>query len=170
MRSFKRQTTALGLLLLAALPVLISVGFFVKQSIIHRQREKRFEQEILQTITVSSKEVIWLKAGKEILHDGKMFDVKSFKNNGTNLELTGFYDQKEDKLVKEIKGFVQQKEDSGSKADYLVVKFLFSPKYNEVSIFTIENNWQLIKRQFPVYAEINIEASYPTAAPPPKAC
>ena len=76
MRSFKRQTTALGLLLLAALPVLISVGFFVKQSIIHRQREKRFEQEILQTITVSSKEVIWLKAGKEILHDGKMFDVK----------------------------------------------------------------------------------------------
>ena len=170
MRSFKRQTTALGLLLLAALPVLISVGFSVKQSIIHRQREKRFEQEILQTITVSSKEVIWLKAGKEILHDGKMFDVKSFKNNGTNLELTGFYDQKEDKLVKEIKGFVQQKEDSGSKANYLVVKFLFSPKYNDVSIFTIENNWQLIKRQFPVYAEINIEASYPTAAPPPKAC
>lgn len=170
MASFKKQTTAIALMLLTALPVFISVNMFVRQSIIQEQREERFNQEKLQTITISSAEIIWLKAGKEILHDGKLFDVKSFKNNGTNLELTGFYDQKEDKLVKEIKGFVQQKEDSDRKADYLVVKFLFSPKYNEVSIFTIENNWQLIKRQFPVYAEINIEASYPAVAPPPKAC
>ena len=170
MAFFKKQTTAIALMLLTALPVFISVNMFVRQSIIQEQREERFNQEQLQTITISSAEIIWLKAGKEILHDGKLFDVKSFRSNGTYLELTGFYDQKEDKFVKEIKGFFQQKEDSGSKADYLVVKFLFSPKYNEVITFTIENNWQLFKRQFPVYAEINLEASYPTAAPPPKAC
>ena len=170
MRSFKRQTTAIALMLLTTLPIVISVNMFVRQSIIQEQREERFNQEQLQTITISSAEIIWLKDGKEILHDGKLFDVKSFKNKDANVELTGFYDQKEDKLAKEIKGFVQQKEDSGSKADYLVVKFLFSPKYNEVSIFSIENSWQITKRQFPFYADAINEVSHPASAPPPKGC
>jgi hypothetical protein len=153
MASFKRQSTALGLLLLAALPVLISAGLFVKQSIIQRHREERFELETLQTITVSLKEVIWLKAEKEILYNGKMFDVKSFKQIGTNLELTGFFDHVEDKLVKQTKNLVQQKEDGSSKSDNMVVKFLFSPKFNAINNFSIENSWQNLKCQFPFYAD-----------------
>ena len=170
MASFKKQTTALGLLLLAALPVLITVGLFVKQSLIQVQREERFETESLQTITVLSKDIIWLKAEKEILYNGKMFDVKSFKNNGTNLELTGFYDHKEDKLVKQTKSLIQQKEDGNNKSDNMVVKFLFSPKFNAVNKFSIENSWQILKRQFPFYADAPVETTYAIAAPPPKAC
>lgn len=170
MHSVKKQTTALGLLLLTALPLFFAAGFFIKQTILQQQRRERFETESLQTIKISTTKIVWVKAEKEILHDGKLFDVKSFKTSGTVVELTGFYDHQEDKLVKQIKGLVQQKEDGSNPVNQLLVKFLFYPKNNEVNIFSIQNNWEIVKHQFPVYSEVITRLVYPAPAPPPKFC
>lgn len=166
----KKQTTALGLLLLVALPLLLSVFIFLKQNILQNQRKQRFETEQLQTITVSSENINWEKPGKEVLINGKLFDVKSFKTSGTNIVLTGFYDHKEDNLVKHIKDLSQQKNNSSGPADQLVVKFLFCANYKEPITFSIQNNWQIIARKFPVFTEAVSSMSYPAVAPPPKYC
>lgn len=166
----KKQTTALGLLLLVALPLLLSVFIFLKQNILQNQRKQRFETEQLQTITVSSENINWEKPGKEVLINGKLFDVKSFKTSGTNIVLTGFYDHKEDNLVKHIKDLSQQKNNSSGPADQLVVKFSFCANYKEPITFSIQNNWQIIARKFPVFTEAVSSMSYPAVAPPPKYC
>lgn len=170
MQSLKKQIIALGLLLLVALPLVVSVCIFLKQTVLQNQRKQRFETEELQTITVSSEKVNWVKPEKEILIEGKLFDVKSFKASGTNVVFTGFYDHKEDNLVKHIKGLNQQKNDSNGPANRLAVKFLFCPTYKEPITFSIQNNWQIIARKFPVYAEVISHMTYPTIAPPPKYC
>lgn len=170
MQPLKKQITALGLLLLVALPLLLSVCVFVKQSLLQNQRKQRFETEALQTITVSSEKINWVKAENEILIDGKLFDVKSLKTSGTNIVVTGFYDNKEDNLVKHIKNLNQQKNDSNDSANQLVVKFLFCPTYKESITFSLQNDWQIVARKFPVYTEVISNMAYPTIAPPPKYC
>ncbi len=170
MRPATKQIMAMILLLVTAFPLFLSVGIVVKQKIMQFQREKRFESEFLQTITLSAEKIFWIKPGKEILTDGQLFDVKSFKISGNTVTLTGFYDSKEEKLVNHIRDIHHQKKDSRSPIDYLVIKFLFYPKHNHVNNFLIQNNWQIIAGQYPVYTEATSLVNYPIASPPPKYC
>jgi hypothetical protein len=166
-----KKITASGFLLLVALPLFFSVATFVEQQFVQHQRNRRLNTELLQTITVSSASIYWVKPGKEILHDGKLFDVKSFKTVGNKIALTGFYDHKEDKLVKNLKEIIQEKNESGSPTSQLSIKFLFAPVYkNEPASFTLQDTWQIINRQFSEYAALICDLSYPAPTPPPKSC
>ncbi|HMI77820.1 MAG TPA: hypothetical protein VK484_03460, partial [Ferruginibacter sp.] len=78
MSQARKHITALGLLLLLAAPLYYSVSTLVKQKVLHHQRNKKFEKEVLQTITVSAENIFWVKPEKEILFQGKLFDVKSY--------------------------------------------------------------------------------------------
>lgn len=170
MQRGKKQTTALGLFILVALPLLLPLGALIKQKILQFQRRERFETEQLQTITIKADKIYWIKPGKEVLIAGELFDVEDFKSSGTDITLSGFYDQQEDKLVKDIKELEKGKPNSNSPVNHFAVKFLFSPKYQEPTGLLIQNNWQLVTRQFPVYTETVFSMAYPTASPPPKAC
>lgn len=170
MRPAKKQIMTLILLLLTAFPLFLSVGLVIKQKIIQFHREERFESEFLQTITVSAEKIFWIKPGKEILANGKLFDVESFKISGSTITLTGFFDGKEEKLVKDIGDINQQKKDSKSPLNHLAIKFLFYPKYNHVNNFLIHNNWQIIAGHYPVYTEAISWLSHPITSPPPKYC
>ncbi len=166
----KKQTTALGLLLLVTLPLFLSVGIFIKQKTLQHNRTQRFDTEVLQTISISSEKIIWVKAEKEILVNGKLFDVQSLKTVDNKIILTGFYDNKEDKLVKSISDLVEKKQESNSPLNDLAITFLIYPKHNQITTFSFQNNWQIISCQFPVYAEVIFSMSYPATAPPPKYC
>ena len=170
MLTVKKQLTAFALLLLVALPVFLSVSFYIKQQLVQHQREQRLKTEVIETITVDAEKIDWIETGKEILVDGKLFDVKSFKISGNNIVLTGFFDAKEEKLVKHIGDIEQQKSKSGSPLNQLAVKFLFLPNYKESTTSSIQNNWQIIVSQFPVYTENLSIMPYPAVAPPPKYC
>jgi hypothetical protein len=167
----QKKITASGFLLLVALPLFFSIGIFVKQQFLQHQRNRRLNTESLQTITVSSASIYWVKPGKEILNDGKLFDVKSFKTVGNKIVLTGFYDNKEDKLVKNLKEIIHEKNESGSPASQLFLKFSFAAVYNnETDSFTLQDTWQIINRQFSEYAALIYDLSYPAPTPPPKSC
>ncbi|HQW82917.1 MAG TPA: hypothetical protein PK987_00565 [Ferruginibacter sp.] len=170
MSFFKKQTTALGFILLTALPLFFAAGIFIKQTILHQQRRVRFKTEKIETIRLSVSEIVWVKKGKEILHEGKLFDVKSFKTSGTIAEFTGFYDLKEDKLVKKLIGLIEQNDDASNLVNQVLITFVFYPKNNEVNIITIQNSWEIIKHQFPVFSEVITRLVYPAPAPPPKFC
>ncbi|MFM6926174.1 MAG: hypothetical protein ACKOU7_11780 [Ferruginibacter sp.] len=167
---FKKQLVAFGLLLLVALPLFFTLGIYISQQLVQYQREERFKTELLEVVTVKTNEVSWVKLGKEIQVDGRLFDVKSFKVTGSNIIFTGFFDSKEDKLANHIRKIEQQKNDSGNPLNQVAVKFLFLPNYKESAVVLTENNWQFIKKQFPVYAESTAIMPYPAVAPPPKYC
>jgi hypothetical protein len=170
MLTAKKQLVAFGLLLLVALPLVLSVGLLIKQKIVHFKREQRFGTELSKTVIISIEKQYWTKQEKEIMIDGKLFDVESIKKVGNTLELTGFFDQKEDKIVNHIKVIEQQKDNSNSPLNYLTVKFLFLPNFKEFTAFSIQNNWRIITRQFSLYAESLSNMAYPAVVPPPKYC
>lgn len=170
MQRGKKQITAFGLSILVALPLLLPLGTLIKQKILQFQRKHRFETEQLQTIAIKADQIYWIKPGREVLIAGKLFDVADFKSSGDKIILTGFFDQREDKLVKDIKELEKGKPNSNSPVNQLAVKFLFSPTYQEATGFLIQNNWQIVAREFAVYSESVFSISYPIASPPPKAC
>ena len=85
MLTVKKQLTAFGLLLLVALPVVLSVCTFVNQKMLHYQRQERFETEQTQTVVIAAENISWIQDGKEVMINGKLFDVESIKQVGKTL-------------------------------------------------------------------------------------
>jgi len=170
MLTVKKQLTGFVLLLLVALPLFLSVGLYIKQQLVQHQREQRLKTALLETVTVKAEKIDWVEVGKEIRVDGKLFDVKSFKISGNHIVLTGFFDHKEEKIVKHIGNIEQQKSKSDSPLNQLAVKFLFLPYYKEITTFYFQNNWQNIVSRFAKYKESISNMAYPAVAPPPKYC
>jgi len=164
----KKQITVLGLLLLVALPLLFSAGILLKQQLLQHQRMQRFKTELLETVTVNAGNIVWVKAGKEIKIDGKLFDVKSFKVIGANIIFTGFFDHKEDQLVQQISKLGKQKNQSQNPLGQQAIKFLFISVYFCYNEFTIDGgNWQLVSQQYQPFFEIIPEAHlHPPIHPP----
>lgn len=167
MLTVKKQVTAFGMLLLVAAPLFFSVGIFLKQQLLRSEREKRFGTELPQTISLKPEDIKWIKISKEIEINGKLFDVKSFKVTGDKVVFNGFFDSKEDKLVKLGKAAEQQKNKSQNQQ---LAKFLFLPNFKEPVSFIVQNNWQTVLSQFPKYTESIADISFPIASPPPKYC
>lgn len=164
-----KKITASGLLLLLAIPLFFSVLLLVKQQVAQHQRNEKFSKEILQTITVSPADIYWVKPGKEILIDGKLFDVKSFETKGSSISLTGFFDHKEDKLVKQIVTLALQENQTGSPFSQPAIKFLFFPAYaGQQEIACEENCWKFISQQYYTFAEELPAEPYLTFSQPPK--
>ena len=163
----KKIITAYVLLLILAIPLFFSVLVLVKQQIAQSQRNEKFSKEILQTITVSTSAIYWVKPEKEILFNGKLFDVKSYTKNGNSLSLTGFFDHKEDKLVQQIVKLALQKNQSGSPFSQPAIKFLFFPAFAIQHEINAELNWKYISQPYHQYDEVIPTAPCSSPVHPP---
>ena len=90
--------SVISLLALVMIPVFIAVFFLAQQSFIRYEMKEKLEQEALQTFTVLEKNVTWIEKGKELIVDGRLFDVKSLKTKGEYVEVTGLFDEMESAL------------------------------------------------------------------------
>ena len=136
MKELKKILPALLLLLIVSLPLTFSIYYFVKQKMIQHEMKEKLEQSSLRTISVPENEIYWVKKGKEILVDGKMFDVKSyFIDNGFYL-LKGLSDEDESVLVKQIENSTRQKNESGNRLLVRAFQLLqsLSPENHAVNI------------------------------------
>lgn len=161
----KKIITALVLLLLVALPLFFSIAISVKQQVVQYQRNEKFKKEILQIITVSSANIYWVKPGKEILFDGKLFDVKSFITKRNCIILTGFFDYKEDKLVQQIVRLAKQENHSNNAPG---IKFIFFPVYVTQPEKHYVLSWKYIPQQYYCFDEMLQTLTNLPASPPPK--
>jgi hypothetical protein len=84
-----------SLLALVMIPVFIAVFFLVQQNVIRHEMKEKLEQEALQTLRFPEKNLSWIEKGKEMIVDGKLFDVKTFKNTDGFIEVTGLFDEME---------------------------------------------------------------------------
>jgi hypothetical protein len=150
----KNITTAFVLLLILAIPIFFSVLVLLKQQMAQSHRNEKFSKEIIQTITVAAASIYWVKPEKEILVDGKLFDVKSYVKKGASILLTGFFDHKEDKLVQQIVKLALQENQSGSPFSQPAIKFLFFPAYtNQQEIACEASCWKFISQQYYSFTE-----------------
>jgi hypothetical protein len=111
-----KKISALLFTLLGFTPLLFIIYTSIRQQEIRHNMKRQLEIKMLHTITLAKNDVYWLKEGKEILIDGRMFDVKSFKAVGTGeIRFTGLYDDDETALVNKMKKNQQNENNNGGK-------------------------------------------------------
>lgn len=65
--------------------------------------KEKMETEKLQIISISNSEIQWAKPSKEILVEGKMFDIKSFELKDGYTIFKGLFDDDETILKQKLK-------------------------------------------------------------------
>lgn len=78
LKTATKKITALLFALIGFAPLLFIIFAGIKQQKIRRNMELGLENRMLQTITLARQDVYWVKEGKEVLINGRMFDVKNF--------------------------------------------------------------------------------------------
>lgn len=151
MRQGFRKISAVGLVLLIAMPLVFTIGILVKQKVIQFHRRERLETEQLQTITIATEDIHWVKKGKEILVAGKLFDIKHFEKKNSKVILTGFFDKEEDGLYDQLNKIAKDK--NRPSPFTTVISFLLTPYYNDPASGLFQINWQLHSKEYFTYAE-----------------
>jgi hypothetical protein len=117
LKTIIKKITILFFILPGIVPLLFIIFTLIKQQAIHRKMEQQLESKMLHTITLAESDIHWLKEGKEILINGRMFDVKTFKNIGIGkVVITGLFDEEETLLVNQVKKQHQNDTDNGTKS------------------------------------------------------
>ena len=91
------------MLFAVAVPFVFILFVHIKQQTIRHKMKESLEHQLLQTITLSENEINWVKPGKEILVDGKMFDIKSHVIVNSRHKFTGLFDHEETALLSHLK-------------------------------------------------------------------
>lgn len=166
MKHLHKQIIALLLLLVAAVPLFFSLKFVVQEELIQQSVEEKMKLKTLQTITVAKAEIVWVKAGKEILLDEKFFDVKQFQIKDGMVTLTGYFDTEEDDLVSSYKKQTE-KNNQDNPFNNSVIKFLFSTDYTSYKELLLEKHWQLVSIAWPLFEEkLSLHTKQPLIQPP----
>lgn len=138
-----KQITAFLFLLIVAVPLFVSLKFIVEESLIKQAVEEKMNTFALQSITISKTDIVWIKAGKEILVDDKYFDVKNYQTENGVVTLTGYFDREETDLFSAFKNYTE-KNNQDNPLSKSAFKFLFSTDYNSHKEIIPERNWQLV--------------------------
>jgi hypothetical protein len=90
----------LALLLLSTAPLLFTIGWQVKQQVIRHRMHEALENSLVHTLVLTPQELSWAIEGKELIINGRLFDVKeiSASANGT-FEIKGLFDDEETQLL-----------------------------------------------------------------------
>jgi len=165
----RKKILAFAMLLIVAVPLFFFFGFLVKQQVIKNQMRANLEISSLKTIIVNEADIKWVEENKEVIIDGKFFDVKSYSSADGKITLTGLFDNDEVKLHEQLKNFIHQKHNSNAPLNQLAVKFLLIPLYINSAAANLENTAQIIVQQFIPYLEKKIPENYLSkSVPPPK--
>ena len=111
MNSCKRSVMAVAMLILISMPVGLFLTWKVQQLIQKHEMMEKLEHAQLQTITIPETSVEWYEVDKEIIVNGRMFDVKSYHKIPGTLEVsfTGLFDDAETEIEVKVKRLLHQK-------------------------------------------------------------
>lgn len=108
----KNHITALGGLLLLLLPLLLIPTLELRRRHVRGEMKDRLEQSTLHTLRLPASGLHWHKKGKEIRHEGRLFDVASLRYEGAEVVLTGLYDDEERRIEEFVHGLASEAGDT----------------------------------------------------------
>lgn len=162
-----KKITGWALLLLAVAPLLLITGFFVKKQYLQHEMEERMEKAALHTIRAGINEVVWVKPGKEVEVQGRLFDVSSFTITGNTITLTGLYDHEEQKLKKDLLKLFRDKKNSTIPVSQLVIKFFTVTAVNNYDAVISPIAGTAVSKKFMVYTDALASGVHAVITPPP---
>lgn len=162
-----KKITGWSLLLLAAAPLLLITGFFIKQQHLQHEMEERMERSALHTIHASVQNIVWVKPGKEVEVGGRLFDVKSFTISGNTITLTGLYDHEEQVLKSDLLKLFSDKKNSTTPLSHLVLKFFTITAVHDYYSVIPQVTETAVSNKFIVYADALASRVRAVVTPPP---
>ncbi len=126
MNRFRKHIAAAVLLALTVLPLLYAAWLSVKQVQVQQTMQEQLENTALQTITLPTTSLHWAKAGKELLIDGHLFDVKKITYTANYITVTGLFDKAETAIKKIINNHHHQPD----AAQLTALQFLLLPFFS----------------------------------------
>ena len=161
-----RRIAPFVLLLLAVLPLFYALFIQMQQMALHHKMKEKLETGLLHSITVKKEQVHWITDGKEIMVEGRMFDIKSshFQNGICTFE--GLYDGEETDLMEQLQKN-QHSDSSNSKQLvqlFQLLQTLFSNSSGEeISVTAV------LSPEFPVFHSSLSSQFISLFTPPPQA-
>lgn len=157
------------MVVLLALPLLFSVAYLIKQKTVQADMRSRLEKFSLETISVPSHKVVWVKPDKEILVDGKLFDIRSYERKGSSIEFTGLFDKEEEVINEKLFTIATQTHKDSQSQETALLLLLFSPFYCSEVPPSIAITLYTTDHTFPSYSEQIPAAPFYNLLRPPKA-
>lgn len=102
MQTIRRNISSCGLLLLLALPLLFNASLLIREQLHQHAMEEKMERAALHTLSIPESAAQWTRTGKELLINGRLFDVKLLSSANGMLTLTGLFDEEEEQIKKTI--------------------------------------------------------------------
>lgn len=127
-----RKISVLSLLLIAMTPLVYLTILPIKQQWIRNKMEEELQEKAGHTVFIQENELHWIRPGKELLIEGKMFDVEKMVrlNNGL-IKLTGLTDDEETTLLRHLEKNQEEDNMAGKKAFSFFFSFqLAMPEQN----------------------------------------
>lgn len=95
------------------------------------------EDRLLQTITLADGEINWMKKGKEISIQGKMFDIKSMVHKNGITTFHGLFDDEETLLNKNLFSGWEKHQSAQNQLLALLINSLQNIYFNSLSSNTL---------------------------------
>lgn len=86
-----------------AAPLLFILVLQGLQLYVRHQLKERLAKEASVHLALPAGELVWVKMGREILVDGKMFDITFIRYEGNTALVTGIFDHKETGIMHALK-------------------------------------------------------------------
>lgn len=136
MKRVNRSIFVWTLLLVLLAPTGWTLWTRLQQSAIRHRMEERLEATLLQEYLISKGQLRWVRLGKELLLEGKLFDVKRIENvPDGRLKICGLFDEEEQALTKLIR---ERQEERQKQQHTHLIHLLQTPQALHTLHFTIE--------------------------------
>lgn len=157
------------MVLLLAIPLLFSIGFLLKQRFVQMDMQEKLENSSLQTITVPIDQLVWVIPEKEIMIDGKLFDIRSMGKAGKSLILTGLFDKDEDRIKQKLMTILSEQDNDSKSRENSLLLLLFSTFYSKEEAVPLPDYQDKTDRKFLSYSERIPSPPFDCLLRPPRA-
>lgn len=169
MHSLTKRIIASVIIAVACMPFTMSIYFVAQQQLIHINVERQFKIQSLETISIHKTRVAWVREGKELLLNDKLFDVKFFSESGDYLKVTGLFDTKEDELNNQVLKSEKENSPINPTSNNLLFSFLFQPLFSNLNAVYFADNGILNSNNYNFSNDENLYSIYRNiTSPPPK--
>ncbi len=101
-------------------PLFLSAVFLAGRIVIQHEMKEKMEKENIITIDIPENNFRWHKKNREIIVNGKMFDVKSLVKVDNIYQVSGLFDEQESILNEELKKMNEEKDGRQNSANLIL--------------------------------------------------
>lgn len=157
---------AFFLVLVLLCPVLAISSLSIAKKIVQHRMVEKLEHANIQTVIVKKSSFVWVKMNKEILVNGRMFDVKSYSFHDDLIVFKGLFDEDEKSIINSLNKLAHKNKE-GSLQSLKLLNILLMPSAVEQHCYISKEGFNADKQLFYTYQESAVQQSNSIFIPPP---